>query len=101
MEPIAKTPLELRREEVAQYSANIELYENIAAGLPSEWPAHLVHLKGNKDQHNAIAEIESLEDVALVSKLWAHDAATAAIRAEMVEKAKAEAILAVLEAQAI
>jgi hypothetical protein len=100
MEEIVKTPLEMRREEVAQYTANIAMYQSIAAGLPSEWPSNLAHLKGSADQHSAIANVDDLEDVALVSKLWAHDAAQAAIRAEMVERAKAEAILAVLEANA-
>jgi hypothetical protein len=88
-----KTPIELRQEEVTQYEANIELYKTISAGLPSEWPKHLEHLKGSKNQHEAIAQIENLEDVALISKLWAYESAQAAIRSEMVEKAKAEAIL--------
>jgi hypothetical protein len=88
-----KTALELRQEEVAQYEANIELYKSIAAGLPSEWPSHLEHLKNEKSQHEAIAKVENLDDVELVGKLWAYESAQAAIRSEMVEKAKAEAIL--------
>lgn len=94
-----KTALELRREEVAQYQANIAMYTSIAAGLPSEWPAHLAHLKGMKNQHEAIAAIEDLDDVTLVGQLWAHDQAQAAIRAETIEMMKAKAILDVLEAQ--
>ena len=93
------TPLEARRAEVAQYAANIALYQAIASNLPSEWPAHLAHLKGSTDQHAAIAQIADLDDVALVGDLWAHDAAQAAIRAETIEMRKAAAILAVLEAQ--
>jgi hypothetical protein len=87
------TPLQLRQQEVNQYQTNIELYTSIAAGLPSEWPERLVHLKGEKNQHEAIAKIEDLADVVLVGKLWAYEAAKASIRSEMVEKAKAEAIL--------
>lgn len=94
------TPLEARRAEVAQYASNIEMYKAIAANLPSEWPAHLAHLKGAKDQHAAIAEIADLDDVTLASDLWAYDAAQAAIRAETVEMRKASAILTVMESQA-
>lgn len=93
------TPLEARRAEVAQYEANIAMYTAIANGLPSEWPAHLAHLKGSTNQHADIAGIENLDDVQLVGDLWAYDQAQAAIRAETIEKRKAEAILAFLEAQ--
>lgn len=93
------TPLEARRAEVAQYEANIAMYQAIAASLPNKWPAHLAHLKGSNNQHSDIASIVSLADVELVGDLWAHDAAEAAIRAETIEKRKAEAILAFLEAE--
>jgi hypothetical protein len=93
-----KTPKELRQEEVNQYEANIQLYTTIAAGLPSEWPSHLEHLKSEKSQHEAIAKVENLADVELVGKLWAYEAAQASIRSEMVEKAKAEAILNAMKA---
>lgn len=94
------TPLEARREEVAQYAKNIAMYKVIAASTPSEWPEHLAHLKGSKNQHADIATIADLDDVLLVGDLWAHDAAEAAIRAETIEMRKAEAILAFLEAEA-
>jgi hypothetical protein len=91
--PPEKTALQARQDEVNQYQANIELYTAIAAALPSEWPSHLEHLKNEKNQHEAIAKIDNLADVELVGKLWAHDSAQAAIRSEMIEKAKAESIL--------
>ena len=97
---VTKTPVELRQEEVAKYQENIDLYTAIASNLPSEWPDHLIHFKSRKDRHQAIAEIDDLDDVALVSDLWAYDQATAAIRAETVEMRKAMAILAALQAQA-
>jgi hypothetical protein len=93
-----KTPLELRQDEVNQYQKNIELYTSIAAGLPSEWPSHLEHLKGEKNQHEAISKIENLADVLLVGNLWAYESAQASIRSEMIEKAKAEAILKAMKA---
>lgn len=92
------TPLEARRNEVAEYQRTIALFTSIAESLPSEWPTHLVSLKGAEDKHAAIAEVEDLADVELVSDLWAHDDAQAAIRANTVEMRKAMAILAVLEA---
>lgn len=94
------TPLQARQAEVAQYQANIAMYEAIAAATPSEWPDHLAHLKTATDKHSAIAGVTDLDDVVLVGDLWAHDAAQAAIRAETVELRKSIAILNVLEAQA-
>jgi hypothetical protein len=49
------TPLEARRNEVAQYEANVVLYQTIWASLPTEWPAHLEQYRGSKDEHNDIA----------------------------------------------
>ena len=95
------TPLQARQAEVAEYNNGIAMYALIAESLPSEWPAHLAHLKNSADKHNAIASVESLADVELVAKLWAHDDAQAAIRANYVEKSKAEAILAVMESQVL
>lgn len=99
--PIAETfdPIASRQQEVADYDAAISMYQQITATLPSEWPAHLVQFKGRTDTHQAIAEIEDLNDVALVSQLWAHDSAQASIRSNMVERAKAQAILTALQAQ--
>jgi hypothetical protein len=93
-----KTPIELRKEEIAQYQANIDLYKSIASNLPSEWPAKLAHLKNSSNQHSDIATIEDLDEVTLVSDLWAHDEALASIRAETVEMRKAMAILEALKA---
>ena len=92
-------PIASRQEEVTQYDSTITMYQSIAAGLPSEWPAHLVQFKGRTDPHQAIAEIEDLDDVQTVCDLWAHDQAQAAIRSNMVERAKANAILTALQAQ--
>ena len=93
------TPLETRRAEVAQYQANIAMYTAIANSLPSEWPERLAQYKGSTNQHADIATLEDLDDVQLVGDLWAHDQAQAAIRAETIEKRKAEAILTFLESQ--
>jgi len=89
-------PIKARQDEVAQYEANIATYTAIVANTPSEWPAHLVAHKGAKNKHEVIATIEDLDDVILLSDLWANDDARAAIRTETLEKRKAEAILATL-----
>jgi len=98
MEENQMTPLEARQAEIAQYEANIATYTAIASSTPSEWPEHLLKHKGTKNKHEVISKIESLEDVALLSDLWTHDDAQAAIRTETFEKRKAEAILATLTA---
>jgi hypothetical protein len=89
-------PIKARQDEIAQYEANIATYTAIVANTPSEWPAHLVAHKGAKNKHEVIATIEDLDDVILLSDLWANDDARAAIRTETLEKRKAEAILATL-----
>ena len=92
-------PIAARQAEVDDYNNTIALFQNIRASLPSDWPEHLVKFKDRKDRHEAIAEVEDLDDVALVSDLWAHDDAYAAIRSNMVERAKAQAILSAMQAE--
>jgi hypothetical protein len=94
------SPLEGRRAEVAQYQANIALYQTISASLPSEYPAHLEQYRVVEDRHATIGEITDLDDVSLLSDLWYHDDCERAIRTETVEMRKAMAILAIMEAQA-
>ena len=91
--------IELREKEIASYELNIEVYKSIASSLPSEWPARLLEFKGSKNKHEDIAKIDDLDDVELVSDLWAFDEAQAMVRSEMVEKRKSQAILAALKAQ--
>jgi hypothetical protein len=94
------TILDARRQEVAQYDANIAMYTAILATLPTEWPARLEQYRGVKNEHEAAAKVEDLDDVALLSQLLYADRCKASIRSEMLERTKAAAILAVLEAQA-
>ena len=97
--PIVPDPVTSRQAEVDDYNNTIALFQSVHAALPGTWPAHLEPYKHRKDRHDAIAEIENLDDVELVSNLWAHDDAKAAIRANMVERAKAQAILSALQTQ--
>lgn len=91
------TPLQARMNEVAQYEANIALYESILETLPTEWPERLLQYKGAKNQHDAIANVEGA-DVLLLSKLWYADECAKAVKTETLELTKAKAILSVLQA---
>jgi hypothetical protein len=93
-------PIAARREEVAQYDANIAMYTAIFAGLPHEWPPHLEQYRGAKNQQETIDQLEDLDDVVLLSRLWYADECHKAIRTETLERTKAAAILAALEAGA-
>jgi hypothetical protein len=93
-------PLEARRLEVAQYEKNIQLYTNLAATLPTEYPAHLEKYRNATDRHSAVAEIVDLNDVQLIADLWYGDDCRRLVRSEIIEMRKAKAILAMLEADA-
>jgi hypothetical protein len=92
--------LEARRAEVAQYQSNIDTFTAIIATLPSELPERLQGFRPRTDRHAAAAEIENLDDVALLSDVWFFDELKGRVRSETVEMRKAAAILAALEAQA-
>ncbi len=94
------TQIETRRNEVAQYDANIVMYEKIVANLPTEWPDHLIQYRGAKNEHEIAGQIENLDDVALLSQLLFADNCRKSIRAEIMERTKAAAILSVMETQA-
>jgi len=92
------TPIELREMEVAQYDANIVMYQTILLSLPSEWPERLEVHRYPDNQHDAAAQIEDLDDLTLVSQLWYADDVRRAIRTETVERTKAAAILEAMKA---
>lgn len=89
-------PIQSRRDEVAQYDANIVMYQAIAAVLPNEWPEELEQYRKPKNQHKAIDAIPA-DKVQQVAELWYADDVQHAIRTETLERTKAAAILAALE----
>jgi hypothetical protein len=91
-------PVQARRDEVAQYDANIATYHAILATLPTEWPADLEQYRYPADPHKTIDEVPA-EHVQLISELWYADELRHLIRTETLERTKAAAILAALEAQ--
>ena len=91
------TPLQARISEVAQYQANIQMYTSMLANLPTEWPARLLEYKDAINKHEVIGKVQDLDDVELLSDLWAADDCRKAIRTETLEMRKAQAILTVLQ----
>jgi hypothetical protein len=91
------TPLQSRMIEVAQYEANIALYETLLETLPTEWPERLLQYRGANNQHDAIASVDG-DDVELLAKLWYADECAKAIKTETLEMIKAKSILSVLQA---
>ena len=96
--PASQEIIDARQTEVDQYDLNIVLYQTILAALPTEWPARLAQFQGRKDHQQAVAEVDDLDDVELLSQLLYADQVKASIRAEKLERTKAAAILAALKA---
>jgi len=94
-----KTPLEARREEVAQYDHNIAVLTAVLDSLPQEWPDDLAKWRKPKNQHAAVEDVPD-DRVDEVSALWFADETRHRIKTEKVERAKAAAILAVEESLA-
>ena len=90
-------PIEARREEVAQYDANIEMYQTILATLPTTWPDNLLEYRNPKKPHEAIDQVPA-DRVQEISELWYADELRHLMRTETLERTKAASILAALEA---
>lgn len=96
--PTETEVISFRRAEVAQYDANIAMYQNILSKLPREWPDNLLQYRNPSNEHEVSSQIEDLDELTLVSQLWYADQVYRMIRSEMVERTKAAAILVALEA---
>jgi hypothetical protein len=88
------TPKEARQIEVDSYKANIATYQTLLATLDGNWDADLIHLKGVEAQD---AARQCPQDRLLrLAVLQQFDQVTYLLKTEIVECAKAEAILNVL-----
>jgi len=88
------TPKEVRIAEVATYSANIETYQTLLATLDGDWDADLVHLKDVEAQEAARqCPMDRLDRLAVLQQF---DQVTNLLKTEIVECAKAQAILNIL-----
>jgi hypothetical protein len=88
------TPKEARINEVATYAANIVMYQTLLATLDGNWDADLIHLKDIEAQEAARqCPMDRLERLAVLQQF---DQVTNLLKTEIVEHAKAQAILNIL-----
>jgi hypothetical protein len=94
-EEIILTPLQMRQMEVDTYTINVENYNALLAQLDGDWDADLVHLKNVEAQEAARqCPMDRLERLAVLQQF---DQVTNLLKTEIVERAKAQAILKVLQ----
>jgi hypothetical protein len=88
------TPKQLRQLEVDSYKANIATYKALLATLDGDWDADLIHLK-DLESHEAARQcpMNRLERLAVLQQ---YEQVSKLLKTEIVEGAKAEAILNVL-----
>jgi hypothetical protein len=94
MEEIAKTAKEVRQIEVDSYKANIATYNALLATLDGDWDADLMYLKGIESQEAARqCPMDRLERLAVLQQF---EQVTNLLKTEIVECAKAQAILNII-----
>jgi len=88
------TPKQARQMEVDSYSANVTNYTALLATLDGDWDADLIHLKGVEGQEAARqCPMARLERLAVLQQF---DQVSNLLKTEIVERAKAQAILNVM-----
>jgi hypothetical protein len=89
------TPIQARQLEVDQYTLNVTNYQTLLAMLDGDWDADLVHLKNVETQEAARqCPMDRLERLAVLQQF---DQVTNLLKTEIVERAKAAAILEMLK----
>ena len=88
------TPKEVRQLEVDSYKANIVIYKALLATLDGDWDKDLIHLKGIEAQE--AARQCPMDKLARLAVLQQFDQVTNLLKTEIVECAKAQAILDIL-----
>jgi hypothetical protein len=89
------TAVEVRQMEVDSYTANVEAYKTLLATLDGNWDADLIHLKDLDPQEGARqCAFDRLERLAVLQQ---YDQVTNLLKTEIVERAKAKAILSILQ----
>jgi hypothetical protein len=88
------TAKQSRQAEVDAYSFNVSNYQTLLAKLDGEWDKDLVHLKNVEAQEAARqCPMDRLERLAVLQQF---DQVTNLLKTEIVERAKAKAILDIL-----
>lgn len=91
-EPTAK---EIRQREVDSYTANVEVYKTLLATLDGDWDDDLIHLKDVEAQEAARqCPFDRLERLAVLQQ---YEQVSKLLKTEIVERAKAAAILAIMK----
>ena len=91
---VSLTPKEARQLEVNAYKSNIATYNTLLATLDGNWDKDLAHFKGVESQE---AAKQCPQDRLLrLAVLQQFDQVTDLLKTEIVECAKAEAILNIL-----
>lgn len=91
-EPTAK---EIRQREVDSYTANVEVYKTLLATLDGNWDDDLIHLKDVEAQEAARqCPFDRLERLAVLQQ---YEQVSKLLKTEIVERAKAAAILAIMK----
>ena len=94
-EEIQLTPLQVRQMEVDAYSANVETYQALLTTLDGDWDSDLAHLKDVEGQEAARqCPMDRLERLAVLQQ---YEQITKLLKTEIVERAKATAILNILK----
>ena len=88
------TVKEARQLEVDSYSANIATYKTLLATLDGNWDSDLIHLKDFEVQE--AARQCPMDKLARLAVLQQFDQVTNLLKTEIVECAKAQAILDIL-----
>jgi hypothetical protein len=89
------TAKEARQMEVDNYSTNVSNYNKLLATLDGDWDDDLLHLKGVEGQEAARqCPMDRLERLAVLQQ---YDQVTNLLKTEIVERAKAQAILDILK----
>jgi hypothetical protein len=89
------TAKEIRQAEVDAYSANVENYKTLLATLDGNWDADLVHFK-DVDVMEAARQCP-MDRLGRLAVLQQYDQVTNLLKTEIVERAKAQAILDILK----
>ena len=88
------TQKEARQIEVDTYSVNIKTYQTLLANLDGNWDDDLIHLKDLEVQEAARqCPMDRLERLAVLQQF---EQVTNLLKTEIVERAKAQAILNIL-----
>jgi hypothetical protein len=88
------TPMQSRQMEVDAYSTNIDVYKKLLATLDGNWDADLIALKDLETQEAARqCPMDRLERLAVLQQF---EQVNNLLKTEIVERAKAQAILDIL-----